>query len=117
MEATASAIDTPKKDKTRPHPCLAWHHEERKQQGWRLNSPFDDMRDNRNTNLTAWLSDPRGQDYFGRTFAVRAAVLAHLLTGEGTLADVAREHGVSRQAVHRHYRRAVKVYGPPSTVS
>jgi AraC-like DNA-binding protein len=65
----------------------------------------------KNNNLTAWLSDPRGEKYFGRTFAVRAAVLAHLLTGTGTLADVAREHGVSRQAVHRHFRRALAIYG------
>jgi transcriptional regulator of acetoin/glycerol metabolism len=71
----------------------------------------------RNNHLAEWLADKRGEAYFGRTFAVRASVLAHLLTGEGSLADVAREHGVSRQAIHKHYRRAVKVYGPPSTVS
>jgi hypothetical protein len=73
------------------------------------------MRTNPNANLTAWLSDPRGQQYFGRTFTVRAAVLAHILTGTGTLADVAREHKISRQAAHKHYRRAIALYGSPST--
>lgn len=71
----------------------------------------------KNENLSAWLSDRRGAEYFGRAFQIRAAVLARLLSNEGSLADIAREHGVSRQAIHRHYKLAVKTYGPPSTGS
>ena len=72
-------------------------------------------------NLAAWLTDPRTAKFFGRSFLVRADVLAHLLTGRGTLSDIGRVHGLSRQAVHKHARQARQIFsiksGKPSTVS
>jgi hypothetical protein len=69
----------------------------------------------KNDNLLAWLTDPRTAEYFGTTFTVKADVLAHLLTGDGTLADIGRRRGISRQAVHKHAVKARKIYFTPST--
>jgi hypothetical protein len=70
---------------------------------------------NPNKNLIRWLSDDRARAYFGRVFSVRADVLAHLLSHSGTLADIGRTHGISRQAVFRHHQRAHRIYTKPST--
>jgi AcrR family transcriptional regulator len=42
-------------------------------------------------------------------------VLEHLITGQGTLAEIGRRYGVSRQSIHRHFRKAKAIYGQPST--
>jgi hypothetical protein len=68
----------------------------------------------KNDNLIQWLNDSRGEIYFGRAFTIKADVLAHLLTGEGTLADIGRRRGISRQAVHKHAVKARKIYFTPS---
>jgi len=68
----------------------------------------------KNDNLIAWLTSPSAAAYFGRAFAIRADVLAHLITGDGSLAEIGRKHGVSRQAVHRHAVKARAIYFPPS---
>jgi hypothetical protein len=60
--------------------------------------------------LTAWLTDPRSAEYFGDTFKLRAAVLAALITG-GNLAEVGRQHGVTRAAASKQGRRAKSIYG------
>jgi len=67
--------------------------------------------------LVNWLSDDRATLYFGGSFGLRADVLAHVLTGQGTLADIARRRGVTRQAAHRHAVRAREVYGPPTSTA
>ncbi len=68
----------------------------------------------KNDNLIQWLTDEKSAAFFGRAFAVKADVLAHLLTGEGTLADIGRRRGISRQAVHNHAVKARKIYVTPS---
>ena len=60
--------------------------------------------------LGAWLTDPRATEYFGRTFDIRAAVLAQAITGEGSLAGIARRKKVSRQAVHKQAVRARAIF-------
>ena len=67
--------------------------------------------------LISWLGDDRATAYFGKSFALRADVLALVLTGQGTLADIARRRGVSRQAAHRQAVRARQVYGPPTSTA
>lgn len=65
---------------------------------------------NEPNNITAWLTSPKAARYFGRGFLIRADVLAHLISGRGTLADIAKVHGVSRQAVHKHARKARVIF-------
>lgn len=60
--------------------------------------------------LITWLSDERGEKFFGRAFKIKASILAHLITGEGSLSEIARQHGISRQAVHEHAQRGRKIY-------
>ncbi len=71
----------------------------------------------KNDNLIQWLSDPKSAEYFGRSFAIRADVLAHLITGAGSLAEIGRTHGVSRQAVQKHAAKSRAIYFKPTTVS
>jgi len=61
-------------------------------------------------NLAAWLSDPRGQKFFGRQFRIKAAILVYLTTEQGSLAEIARAFGVTRQCVQRHAAAARKIY-------
>lgn len=60
--------------------------------------------------LQNWISDPRGVQFFGRATTIKCAVLAHFITGQDTLTEIARRNGVSRQAVQRIARRARVVY-------
>ena len=69
---------------------------------------------NPNDYLVRWLSDDRARAYFGPHFAVKVDVLLHVLNGTGgSLADIAREHGISRQAVRKHRQRAWRIYVAP----
>jgi hypothetical protein len=61
------------------------------------------------SNLIHWLSDPRGQKFFGRAFKLKADVLVALITGD-RLSDVSREHQVSPEAAYRYARRARALY-------
>lgn len=65
---------------------------------------------NQANHLIQWLTDEKSAAFFGRAFTIKADVLAHLLTGDGTLADIGRRRGISRQAVHRHAVKARKIY-------
>jgi hypothetical protein len=69
----------------------------------------------KNSNLIEWLSDKKSVAYFGKSFAIRADVLAHLITGDGSLAEIGRQHGVSRQAVQKHAVKARTIYFEPTT--
>jgi hypothetical protein len=60
--------------------------------------------------LAAWLSDPRAAQYLGRAFVLKIQVLDHLITRRGSLAAIAREHGVTDQAVGKHAKRARRFY-------
>ena len=64
-------------------------------------------------NLAAWLTDPRSDTYFGRTWSIRADVLAYLITGNGTLEGIAQRFGVSRQYIHKHVKRAKQIWCKP----
>jgi hypothetical protein len=69
--------------------------------------------------LTAWLSDPRVRRFYGPTFELKSDVLGVLVSGVGTLAGVARQHNVTRQAAHKHAvdaRKAFNLSVKPSTV-
>jgi hypothetical protein len=59
--------------------------------------------------LTAWLNDSRSQKYFSEGFPLKLAVMACLINN-GNLSDVARSHGVSRQAVSKQACRARKIF-------
>jgi hypothetical protein len=61
-------------------------------------------------NLVKWLLDPRSQEFFGTTFTRRAAVLAAVVSGR-SLAAVAREHGISKQAAWKQGQRAKAAFG------
>lgn len=67
---------------------------------------------NPNSDLVKFLRSPEADKYFGPTFLIRADVLAHHLTGAGTLAAIASKHGVSKAAMTRHARRAREIFGP-----
>jgi hypothetical protein len=41
--------------------------------------------------ILEWLTDAKSSAYFGRAFQVKADILALILTGTGTLADIARQ--------------------------
>jgi len=71
----------------------------------------------RTNHLISWLSDNRAKAYFGKSFALKADVLALALTGKGTLAEIARRRGVSRQAAHRQAVLARQVYGPSTSTA
>lgn len=62
------------------------------------------------SNLLRWLTDRRTAEYFGDTFKLRADVLAAVITG-GNLAEVARQHGVTRAAASKSARRAKALFG------
>ena len=69
----------------------------------------------KNENLIKWLTDQRADEYFGASFALRFAVLAAVVSGNGTIAAVGRRHGVSKQAAHRHAAKARRIFGIGST--
>jgi hypothetical protein len=69
------------------------------------------------SNLERWLADPRADEYFGRSFALRFAVLAQVVSGTGTLADVGRRHGASKQAASKHAAKARRIFGLETTAS
>jgi transposase-like protein len=67
------------------------------------------------SNLEKLLTDSRADQYFTRSFVLRFEVLVHLTSGNGTLASIARRHGISRQAVHKYAAAARRIFGIPST--
>jgi hypothetical protein len=70
----------------------------------------------KNENLIEWLTDSRSAAFFGRSFAIRADVLAHLITGNGSQSEIGRKHKVSKQAVWKHAQKARTIFFPPSIV-
>ena len=66
-------------------------------------------------NLANWLSDARAILYFGRAFQIKAAVLVHLISGKGSLGEIARQHNVGRNAITRYAKNARKYYPGIST--
>jgi hypothetical protein len=61
--------------------------------------------------LNQWLMHPGAPMYFGREFRTKLKVLAHLLSGQNTIAGIARSEGVTRQAAHKHLVRARRAFG------
>jgi hypothetical protein len=61
-------------------------------------------------NLAHWLTDARMAEFMGRGFQLKFDVLEHLQTGKGTLAEIARKHGVSKQAAQQQAARAVRIF-------
>ncbi|MGC3958417.1 MAG: hypothetical protein QM813_10885 [Verrucomicrobiota bacterium] len=59
-----------------------------------------------------FLGTPESDRYFGRTFVVKADVLATLLSG-GKLCDVAAKHRLTKSALTRHAKRARAVFSIP----
>jgi hypothetical protein len=60
-------------------------------------------------NLAAWLTSPESKVYFGAAWALKADVLAAVITG-GNLSDVAREHRVTRAAASAQAVRAKSIF-------
>ena len=61
-------------------------------------------------NLIGWFSGAKAERYFGQAFSIRADVLAYLVTGNGTLTEIALAHGVTKQAAQKQARRAREIY-------
>jgi len=64
----------------------------------------------KNSHILDWLKDPRSAEFFGESFTLKACVLRAMINGE-CLADIGRQHGVSRSAVSKQARRAMAIYG------
>lgn len=62
------------------------------------------------SHLSEWLTDPRAAKYFEESFALKLSVLSALINGD-CLAEVARQHGVTRAAASKQARRAKAVFG------
>lgn len=62
------------------------------------------------SHLLKLLTDPRFDEYLGRRACFKLAVLAHQISGEGTLAGVARKYGVTRQAAFKHATDAKRIF-------
>lgn len=56
-------------------------------------------------NLERWLTDPRAEKVFGRSFKIQLAILAALSRGDLNCAAIAKMFGVRKQSVHRHLKR------------
>ena len=76
----------------------------------RMNSIYE-KKPPKKSNLEKWLSDPRADDYFGKSFSFKLSILAQVRTGDGTLAAIAREHHVCKQAATRHAAKARSIFG------
>jgi len=63
------------------------------------------------SNLETWLADPRADAYFGRRFVFKSDVLAQVVSGSGTLAEIGRRHNASRQAAYKHAAAARRIFG------
>ena len=61
-------------------------------------------------NTLDWLGDPRLAQYMGRVFAVRLDALSFVLTGKGTVGELAERHGISRQKMSQHIARARRIF-------
>jgi hypothetical protein len=67
------------------------------------------------SNLITWLTAPQAVAYYGADFGTKTAVLAMLVSGQGDVAALAKERGVTRQAIHHHLQRARKIWMRPSS--
>jgi hypothetical protein len=63
------------------------------------------------SNLIDLLCNEKGRRYLGRGLALRIEVLAQLQVHSRSLYSIAKEYGVSRQAVSAIAKRARAVYG------
>ena len=63
------------------------------------------------SSLEKWLASPSADAYFGRAFVLKFAVLTQIIRGKGNLAQLARQHGVCKQAVYKHAHKAREVFG------
>jgi hypothetical protein len=63
------------------------------------------------SNLLASLPFEIGQRAFGKSWAIRAEILAQMETGTPTLYRIAKDYGVSRQYVGRLAQRVKKTRG------
>lgn len=61
-------------------------------------------------NLVAWLNSPAADAYFGHAFVLKFAALAATAQGRN-LAEIARQHGVSRQRTHALAKQARELFG------
>jgi hypothetical protein len=67
-------------------------------------------------NIIAWLTDQRTAEYFGNSWKLKAGVLAAVIT-KSNLAEVARQHGLTRAAASKQARRAKAIFGDMATLS
>jgi len=69
------------------------------------------LKSNPMTNLEKLLADPRSDEYFGHSFVLKCEVLAHVLTGNDSLPEIAKRRGLSRQAAYKYATKARRIYG------
>jgi len=58
--------------------------------------------------IIEWLSSPEAAAYFGAAFALKSAVLAHIVTGDGSLSEIATTHSITLSAVYKQRKEALK---------
>ena len=69
------------------------------------------MKNTQKISLSDMLTDARLSAFFGRTWAIKAAILNKLLTAAPQpFAEIARAHGVGRQHVGRLFKKAKMVF-------
>lgn len=61
--------------------------------------------------LPSWLRDARVLAFLGRALEIKLRVLALAITGSGSVTSIARDFGISRQAIERHVRRCRSAFG------
>jgi hypothetical protein len=69
----------------------------------------------RERNLIAWLEHPGAAKVFGPSFHIKLEILGGLITESISFAEVARRHGITRQAAHKVGANIRSAYGLPSS--
>ena len=61
--------------------------------------------------LAEWLDHPGAEVVFGASFRLKLAVMQCVVSRQGTLAEIARRHGITRQAASKHAMMIRAAYG------
>jgi hypothetical protein len=66
---------------------------------------------NLESNLEKWMASPAFDEFVGRRVRFKLAVLAAVISGDESLASVARRYGTTRQAASKHAANARRIFG------
>ncbi len=94
-----------------PHYFRDWHRRKAARALDAGQPQLDLMKDKNENHLEQWLTHPGADEYLGRTPGLKLAVLLHLVTGEGSLVEIAHRFNVSKQALTKHAAAARRCFG------